>query len=32
MKVVLNYILDILYLYNGTIPYEPRDATRHAWD
>jgi hypothetical protein len=21
LKVVLNYILDILYLYNGTIPY-----------
>jgi hypothetical protein len=31
MKVVLDYILDILYLYNGTIPYWQRDATRHAW-
>jgi hypothetical protein len=27
LKVVLDYILDILYLYNGTLPYQPRDAT-----
>jgi hypothetical protein len=31
MKVVLDYILDNLYQYNGTVPYQPRDATRHAW-
>jgi hypothetical protein len=31
MKVVLVYIQNIFYIYNGTIPYQLRDATRHAW-
>jgi hypothetical protein len=31
MKVVLDCIQHILYQYNGTIPYQRREATRHAW-
>jgi hypothetical protein len=30
MNVVLDYILHILYLHNGTVPYKPRDATGNA--